>query len=221
VLLCVLAGLVVYLLGAPGSVVHSASSASVAECPPGGTPEVTDVPAGSLSGLRASVAGVVPLRIGRLYEEGTIKAGNAWSDDFPGRATLAPAALRPAGYEMRWWAPNNDDIVADVFVFATTAQAQQFLGMADGPRCHNDAQQKPAPWPAQAHNLRWINPDELAQADVFLARGTRVFRVADVPSGKPGANQSRVNLRRAFRIVDSLACLLPEAGCSEWQGVSA
>ncbi len=164
---------------------------------------------------------MVPLRIGRLYEEGTIKAGNAWTDDFPGRATLSPAALRSGGYEMRWWAPNNDDIVADVFAFATAAQAQQFLSLADRPRCHDDAREKAAPWPAQAHNLRWINPDGFAQADVFLARDTRVFRVVDVPSGIRGANQLRINLRRAFRIVDSLACLLPDAGCSERQSVPA
>jgi hypothetical protein len=35
---------------------------------------------------------------------------------FARRAAVSCTASRPAGYEMRWWAPNRDDIVADVFL---------------------------------------------------------------------------------------------------------
>lgn len=221
-LLCILGGLVVYLVAAPGSVLHSAGGSGVAECPPEGTPRVIDVPPGYLGGLRASVAGVVPLRIGRLYEEGIVEASNAWSDDSPSRPPLSPRAPRPAGYEMRWWAPTGDDIVADVFVFATPTQAQRFLGDAVSARCHNSARQTLTPWPTRAHNLRWINPEGFAQADVFLAHGARVFRVADVPVGQRAANHSRGSLRRAFLTIDGLACLLPEADCStQRQGIPA
>jgi hypothetical protein len=219
VLLCLLAGLVAFYVAAPGGILRPASDSGAAECPPEGTPRVINVPAGYLASLRTSIVGVVPLRIGRLYEEGTIEATNAWSDDFPSRPTLSPHALRPAGYEMRWWAPTGDDIVADVFVFATAAQAQRFLSHVVIPRCHNSARQTLAPWPMQAHNLRWINPERFAQTDVFFARGARVYRVADVPVGQQRGNWSRVNLHRAFLTVDGLACLLPEANCSIQQSI--
>src|SRR5580658_8048343 len=102
--------LVVYVLVARTSVLRASSA--VAECPSESAPHVVGATAADLSGLRASVARVMPGRIGRLYEEGTIEASNAWSDNSPSPPPLSPTAPRPAGYEMRWWAPNGDDVVA-------------------------------------------------------------------------------------------------------------
>ncbi len=206
VLLGCLGVLVVYVLTARTGVLRASA---VAECPSESAPHVIAATAADLSGLRASVARVMPQRIGRLYEDGTIEASNAWSDNSPSPPPLLSTAPRPAGYEMRWWAPNGDDIVADVFVFAGPRKAQEFLAHAASARCRPYGRQTPAPWPAQAHNLRWVNPDGFAQEDVLFARGPRVYRVADVPAG-----QGRAELRTASWRVDTLACLLPDAGCA-------
>ncbi len=37
--------------------------------------------------------------------------------------------------------------------------------------------------PPLARNLSWLNPDGALQADVFFARGPRVYRIADAPAG--------------------------------------
>ena len=123
------------------------------------------------------------------------------------------AALRPGGYEMRWWAPNRDDVVADVLRFSGPAQARLFLARAVSARCRDTARLAPARWPAAARNLRWINPDAFAQADVMFARGPRVYRVAIVQPGRAAQAPTLADLRRAFRAVDTLACLLPAAAC--------
>lgn len=206
-LLCLAAA--VYLLvtrtGAP-------SSASSTGCIPAGVPQVLNVSAEQVSALRASVERVMPQRLGRLYEEGTVASSNAWTDNSP--VTLTSAALRSAGYEMRWWATNHDDIVADVFQFAGPHQAQEFLAQAASTRCRNSAKQAPALWPAQAHNLLWLNPDGFYQEDVLFARAQRVYRVAAVLPGHVEAKPRRGALHISFLRVDDLACLLPDAGCT-------
>ena len=109
------------------------------------------------------------------------------------------AALRPGGYEMRWWAPNRDDVVADVLRFSGPAQARLFLARAVSARCRDTARLAPARWPAAARNLRWINPDAFAQADVMFARGPRVYRVAIVQPGRAAQAPTPADLRRFSR----------------------
>ncbi len=211
VLLAVLAGLVVYLVARPGS----QSRSSAARCVPAGrVPEVRQVAPSALGGLREAVTRALPQRVGRLYEEGTVKAVVAWTDQEPAPPATSPDALRPAGYEMRWWAPNGDDVVADVLVFASQAQAQRFVSVAASKRCRLQAKSGAAPRPPEARNLSWLNPDGALQADVFLARGKRVYRIADAPAGSsPGQVRSGGGLGRAFATIDVLACLLPSAHC--------
>lgn len=64
-----------------------------------------------------------------MYEAGIVTSENAWSDNPPQPSTVQPPKVtRVSGaYEMRWWAPNRDDIVADVFVFDQTGQARDFF----------------------------------------------------------------------------------------------
>jgi hypothetical protein len=151
--------------------------------------------------------------VGRLYEEGTITSRNAWSDNEPTGPAVSPTATRPGGYEMRWWAPNNDDIVADVFVFSSRRQAGQFFERAASVRCRHGARQATTATPPLARNLAWVNPDLVGESDVYLLRGTRVYRVADVPAGESTGVGAEILLERASRTVDTLACLLPEARC--------
>jgi hypothetical protein len=178
-------------------------------------PEVESVPPKEIGGLREDVARALPQRVGRLYEEGTVRASVAWSDEEPAPPATSPQAPRPAGYEMRWWAPNGDDVVADVLVFASDSRAKRYLALASSARCHESASRGLALHPPLAHNLSWLNPDGALQADVFFARGTRVYRIADAPAGgSPEVVRTGGALDHAFATIDVLGCLLPSAHCT-------
>ena len=209
VLLGCAAGLIVFAILDRGGILGHAR----ASCPGDGAPEVAQVAPSRLGTLRTSIAGVLPGRVGRLYEEGPVTASNAFTDNEPLAPAVSPTARRPAGYEMRWWSPNRDDIVADVFEFADVATAQRFLDRALSTRCRASGKQEPAPRPAQGGNLAWVNPDGYAQADIYLSRGRRVYRVAEVPAGPRTSGPLQSGLRRAFYTIDTLACLIPSAGC--------
>jgi hypothetical protein len=206
--------LVLVALGAYLALSGGSGSGSGPSCLGRGSPEVRLVSAATLSPLRASVARVLPQRVGRLYEEGTVTAGVAFSDDSPSPPAVSPTARRPGGYEMRWWAPNGDDVVADVFVFSGPHAAQHFLELASGARCRHSGRIGSAAHPPLARNLAWVNPDGFGQADVYLSRGDRVYRIADVPAGQRGTRGPSETLGRALQAVDALACLLPHAHCT-------
>jgi hypothetical protein len=207
-----LLGLLAYLVF--GRSTDSDTSRRLAACAGQGAPGVLSVAPQKLGRLRASVARVLPQRLGRLYEEGTIVGSTIWTDASPAGPTVSPTAKRPAGYEMRWWAPNGDDLVADVLEFADPATAARFMQRASGDRCGHVTLSGSASRPPQARNLAWLNPDHVAEADVYLARGNRVYRVTDVPSGQIRGTLPPAGLRRALFLVDTLACLLPGAHCS-------
>jgi len=190
------------------------SARRLTACAGENAPKVQTVAAQELSRLRSSVVRVLPQRVGRLYEEGTIEGSNFWTDANPSGPTVSPTARRPGGYEMRWWAPNGDDLVADVLVFANPATAAHFMEQAAGARCGHVALASNASRPPQARNLAWLNPDHVAEADVYLARGSRVYRVADAPSGQIRGDLSPARIRRTLSLINTLACLLPEAHCS-------
>ena len=106
-----------------------------------GAPEVKSVPGADLAALRNTVTRIMPPRVGRVYEAGTITTSNLWSDDHPQRSSSSgsQAGSVPAGYEVRWWAldreGNEDDVVADVLEFATERQAEDALSRAASTRC--------------------------------------------------------------------------------------
>ncbi|HXB16258.1 MAG TPA: hypothetical protein VNV44_11015 [Solirubrobacteraceae bacterium] len=218
VLIAILAGLVVFLVLPNGS---SAPRRTAARCASTtSVPEVRRVPAKELGALREAVSRVLPERAGRLYEEGAVTARIAWTDERPSPPTVSPAASRPAGYEMRWNAPNGVDILGDVLVFSTPARAQRFLTLASSTFCHGTATQVAAPRPPAGRNLAWVNPDGLLQADLFIARGTHVYRVTEASGGGPTARSAQeavrpdAGLARVFATINVLACLLPAADCT-------
>jgi hypothetical protein len=184
-------------------------------CGGAGAPEVARVTPDGLAPLRVSVQGVLPERVARLYEEGTVVAGDAWSDGSPAPPPVSAGGDRPAGYEMRWWAPNGDDIVADVFAFDSAQRARRFLTRAAVAGCRQDGAAAPADRPPLARNVTWVNPDGVSEADVYVVRGRRVYRLADVPAGQRGHRPPEGGLTRALLTIDTLACLLPEAQCGE------
>ena len=192
---------------------HAGTPTASISCFGGRTPTVGQVPAHSLAGLRASVLRVLPQRVGRLYEEGTALASYAWTDHDPAPPPVSAKALRPDGYEMRWIAPNGDDVVATVLSFSSAGKARRFMALATSARCRVHGVTGSASRPPLSRNLGWVNPDGVAEADVYLARGRRVYRVGDVPASQQANRASSADLTHSFFTVDALACLLPGAHC--------
>jgi hypothetical protein len=118
----------------------------------------------------------------------------------------------PGGYEMRWWMPNGDDLVADGFLFASANEAQNFLRQATKTDCRSRGSVHDAAFPAGGHNLGWVNPDHFAQQDLYIRRDRRVYRVAVVKAGVSDSIASGAETE-AFALVDGLACFLPGTSC--------
>lgn len=67
--------------------------------------------------------------------------------------------------------------------------------------------------PPGARYLEWSNPFDVAQQDVFLRRGSRVYRVSVVQPGV-GSKVSSAQREAGFRLVSEIACGLPDSGCA-------
>jgi hypothetical protein len=149
-----------------------------------------------------------------MYEAGIVTSEDAWSDDSP--QPISDVSLKgprvPDAYEMRWWAPNGDDVGADVFRFAQARQARDFFQRASSARCRPASSQIAVSLPPDARDLIWRNPDDVIQADVYLLRENHVYRISDVSQQRSGTTPRR-RARRAFVTVHVLACALLEAHC--------
>jgi hypothetical protein len=220
-LLALLTMLAVYALAARTSVFGSTGAIAgggaglAANCPSQAIPPVETVSRTTLRGLREDLRGVMFGRERRLYEQGVATPRSAWSDSEPGKHTALPAGARdPGGYEMRWWS-GNDDVVADVFVFAVADQARAFFESASSARCRTASTALAASSPPGARDLVWRNPENFAQEDVYLLRGRRVYRIA-VVLAHAGDTSTATSRKTAFSLVNALACTLPEASCHPW-----
>jgi hypothetical protein len=218
-LLGALAALVVYVLATrteafdTASGTHGAVTSTAVNCPAHSAPSVATVSRTTLRGLREDLRGVMFDRGRRLYEQGVIASSYAWSDDEPGTRISLPSAPRDhGGYELRWWAADRDDVVADVFVFANPGRARDFFDLASSTRCRPSSVALAASSPPGGRNLAWRNPDRFAQEDVYLLRGPRVYRVGVVRAGA-GRNITAAGRSAAFSLVNALACALPGAAC--------
>ena len=109
-----------------------ASTAAAQVCPVQSAPSVEIIPRARLLRLREGLRRVVFFERGlRPYEFGLQAPGSAWSDSEPGtQASLSLKPRDPGGYEMRWWMPDGDDLVADGMVFANRRQARDFFRRA-------------------------------------------------------------------------------------------
>jgi hypothetical protein len=205
-------------LGASGA---ATGSESAAVCQGRRAPEVAQISAHELPGLRHEISGIMPPRVGREYEAGVITSTNLWSDDEPAHSIWARVSSGPvpAGYEVRWWAldreGSEDDIVVDALQFATQAEAKDALTLALVPGCRRRGAVQAASFPAGASNLFWVNPDRVGQWDAIFVRGRRLYRVSDVPPEYPrGPGPDRRRPVAAKLTVDALACALPGADCA-------
>ncbi len=182
-------------------------------------PEVTSVSRRDLETLRGELLRIMPARVGRLYEEGTVTTGHLFTDDEP-RFSPSPAASAPAAYEIRWWAldraGSEDDVGADALEFATPRQAADALALATTPRCRRHGAALALGYPAGARELFWVNPDHAREWDVMFVRGRRLYRVGDVPPALLGVfaePPTRLDRTEVVGTAQALACALPDAGC--------
>jgi hypothetical protein len=103
--------------------------------------------------------------------------------------------------------------VATALSFSSAGEARDFMALATSARCRVHGVSGSASRPPLARNLGWVNPDGVAEADVYLTRGKRVYRVGDVPARQQANHASSADLTHSFFTVDALACLLPGAHC--------
>jgi hypothetical protein len=80
--------------------------------------------------------------------------------------------------------------------------------------CHDRGKTAPAFSPSGARNLVWVNPDAALQGDVFVLRGSTVYRVA-VVRGRHSLTRSPSGRPTTVAIANDLACALPGAGCAQ------
>jgi hypothetical protein len=176
---------------------------------------------------RSELRGIIRLRAGLLpvmaplalyrYQSGIVYPEAIWSDESPQRlASSVSAGSWPASFEMRSWAVDPertgryDDVAADAFEFEEPSEARQFLADASSAHCRSRGEAHPVSQPAGSSNLVWLNPDRAMEYDVFMLRGSRMYRLVEVRSQEhPLAREERL----LFARIDRLACGLPKAGC--------
>jgi hypothetical protein len=149
---------------------------------------------------------------GRVDVEGPQDPMAAWSDQVPSSASSRDPFLVPAlaGYEIRWWSPEGVHEAADLFVFRTAGDAARYVRLTTTPRCRAAGTiSYPIAAPAGARSLIWDNPLGYLQADVFFSRGSRAYRVSEVPYvpryEAPGAADGRRVLQTPQQIAAYLA----------------
>jgi hypothetical protein len=223
VLLTCLGATVVLLLGTRTSLLGAAESGggnaqgawtASMRCAPHGLPAPADAGIEELVALRDGLLRVFARDGGRRYAAGIVTPEDMWSDDLPLRLRASRLAdgLWPAGYEMRWWT-RDYDVGVDVLVFGGARQAHELFGDAASTDCHRDGVLWSALSPPGARNLAWVNPDRARQSDVFLLRGSRVYRIVVVRLQGAPVQIAQVERRTGARLIDALACVLPDAQC--------
>lgn len=204
------------VLGAAGIGGGDAEGAWTAStwCAPRRLPAPADAGIEELVALRDGLLRVLALSGGRRYAAGIVTSEDMWSDDLPLRLRASRLAdgLWPAGYEMRWWT-RDYDVGADVLGFGGSRQAREFFQKAASTECHRDGVLWPTLSPPGARYLAWVNPDRARQSDVFLLRGSRVYRIAVVRLQGAPVETAQAERRTGARLLDALACVLPDAQC--------
>jgi hypothetical protein len=157
------------------------------------------------------------------YEWGTVASSIVWTDAPPQhRVERDPVTGEwRGGYEMRSWAidpelaHSYDDVVGDALEFPDADQAARFFTEAAQASCHSHGTIVRMSQPSGARDLAWLNPDRVREYDVYLLRGSLVYRLAEVP---PASRSLSIEERAATARIDRLACGLPKAGCKDARG---
>lgn len=217
VLLLILAGLGAYAVaqrpwvgGGGGAAVASPSN-----CPDIDMPGLQTIDLARLDRLRGTITAEAVFGTElHSYEEGFVGTIAAFSDQEP---TMQPINTSDqgveAGYEIRWWTPGRHDVVADLWLFEDAGSAKDFIDLATSIRCRPAARETTAPAPADGIDLEWRNPFGVMQQDLYLARGSRVYRLGVVVAGAP-EHPVVTTRREGFTLVNALGCQLLDLRCA-------
>jgi hypothetical protein len=212
VLLLILGGVGGYALTAGGGGERANLAGWCAR--PSGAPSLV-LPSRSLRAL-VRAGGLASLaRAGRGEEQGVDGPSAAWTDRPPGETSFAVVG---PGYEIRWRSRGGQSRMADLFAFATTADAAYYAAHAGSTGCRQAASSRSLSSPGAARSVTWINPHGAWQSDVFFARGRVAYRVSVI--GPPAASGGGLLARPAGLSAQPLACQLPSAGCPQSAAVS-
>lgn len=154
---------------------------------------------------------------GSLDVQGLQEPSAAWSDVPPVNKASRDPTLTPAdaGYEIRWWSPQQrDHQAADLFVFPSAREAARYVQLAAASRCRQRSATYTVTRPGGARVRIWNNPEDYLQADLFFARGNRAYRVVEVPPDSRGKSPAEIVPRRLISTTQQLACQLKDAECS-------
>jgi hypothetical protein len=135
----------------------------------------------------AQRVGLGRIGIGAPVAQGIAGPNVAWTDARPVPADVAPAG---GGYEMAWRGAGGSVTIADVFPFASAADAGDYAQKAGHTACRAEATSQPLTSPANARTVTWTGPRGRRQSDVFLARGRNAFRIsviAPTQAARPAA----------------------------------
>jgi hypothetical protein len=198
VLVAVLAGVSAY--GVPRIVAEGfGRAAAVPVCPPLVPPTVRVD--------RPDMQGLWPLaKGGGDVSRDRDDTGDAWTDQ------RTVPLRRAAGYMLVWWR-RHEVLSASVFAFRSAADAAAYVAAAGSTRCRGPARAFGISRPAGGRVVVWTNPVLNLQADVFFARGDRVYRITEVPADAWNKVPRAVDVGRYALMTERVACELPEAGC--------
>jgi hypothetical protein len=213
--LIVLLGLLVAVAayGIP-TIIHKASASNTSGCSTGAVPVTLR---SSLTGVESTLAGGLKslVRPGSVDVQGLQEPTSAWSDvppSAPSAASSAPDNV-DAGYEIRWWSIEQDHQAVDEFVFGGSREASLYVRQAASVRCRDHAAAYRLAQPAGGRALIWTNPDGVREADVFFSRGSRAYRLVDVPPSTYLEGPLRLDAQELIGPSQSLACRLAHAEC--------
>ncbi len=201
--------------GRPGVGVRAGAGITIGTCSDGVGTTLAHVGPSEWSFLRQELFEITGSVGGSPYTAGVAGPFDMWTDGSPTEVAGAPPGGLPAGFEVRRWAYNGDDVVADVLEFRTRQQAVIFFDEAVSPSCRQGARTAPVARIPQARHVVWRNPSGYTQQDTFLVRGRLVYRFTDVRRNM-GASPA-AEARAAFAITDQLACYVSGAACRRGQ----
>lgn len=151
---------------------------------------------------------------GAVDVQGFQEPSSTWTDTAPSppAGDSAHGAI-DAGYEIRWWSPEADHQVADMFVFARSTDATRYVLSAASARCRPEARSYRLSAPSGARALVWTNPDGAREVDVFVARGNHAYRLVDVPPSTYLQGPLRLTTWELLAVPQGLACRLAQVHC--------
>jgi hypothetical protein len=162
---------------------------------PTGAPSLT-LSAGRLQGLARQI-GLNRIGDGAPFKQGIDGPSAAWTD---ARPVSGGAASVGGGWEMAWRGAAGSTVLADMFPFASAANAADYVAKAGRAACRSDATSRALAAPSGARTVTWTGPDGRWQSDIFVARGTVAWRVSVIAAaGAARPPAPLALLRRAAR----------------------